>query len=403
VNKHRKAILVLALAQILCLACGLWVRDRFLLATVKWQTENQARAQHDQIPIDPPPQTKQATDSGDSDAQEDVRGRDPQAIAQQATDQPSSNQQIDPGLEHVQAAMPLVMVLTLVWIGGLQAIAAYLVLTRLFNESSRNQEQSRMRLLSREKDLVRTRNAVIFGLAKLAEYRDKETGQHLERIALFATCLTTALRRDPRFRDAISATFVKTIGISSVLHDIGKVGLPDSILCKAGPLTDVERGRMESHTAIGAECIRQIEQRLGNCNFLQMARQIAMCHHERWDGTGYPSGLAGSDIPLAARIVAIVDVYDALVSKRCYKDAMPHEKCVSIILESAGNHLDPALVDVFRRVEPQFWEIASRYADRKPQAKDPPSVQRTIDSKDHDKLISSILDQGEADAYAAAN
>jgi len=365
--KSKKAILVLAAAQILCLACGLWVRDRFLLATIKWQN------------------------------QQPVAGEGVDTAAQ-------ANTSTNDGLEQVRDAMPLVMVLTLLWIGGTQTVAAYLVLTRLLNETSRNQEQSQMRLLSREKDLVRTRNAVIFGLAKLAEYRDKETGQHLERIALFATCLATALRRDPRFRESISATFVKTIGISSVLHDIGKVGLPDSILCKPGPLTPGERKRMEGHTAIGAECIRQIEQRLGDCNFLQMARQIAMHHHERWDGTGYPSGVTGNDIPLAARIVAIVDVYDALVSKRCYKEAMPHESCVAIIMESAGSHLDPTLIEVFRRVEPQFQEIAKRYADRQPTGKveQPAPLQPLNGGRNSDKLIASILEQGEAESYARA-
>lgn len=297
--------------------------------------------------------------------------------------------------------MPIVMVLTVVWIGGLQIIAAYLVLGRLLSETSRNQQQSKMRLLSREKDLVRTRNAVIFGLAKLAEYRDQETGQHLERIALFATCLATALRRDPRFRDRVSTTFVKTIGISSVLHDIGKVGLPDSILCKPGPLTVEERRDMENHTAIGAECIRQIEQRLGDCNFLQMARQIAMSHHERWDGTGYPAGLAGNEIPLAARVVAIVDVYDALVSRRCYKDAMPHDQCVASIVKSAGGHLDPTLVDVFRQVEDQFWEIASRYTDQHQEPNDvSPAAQPIQQNSCNDKMMASILDQGEAEAEA---
>ena len=381
-NKHWKAILVLAVAQVTCLACGLWVRDQFLLATVQWKIKSRVAASE--------PNTAQP-------------GR---AAPQPAEHQTGSSPEVDSsasGLEEVQAVMPLVSVLSLVWIGGLQIIVAYLVLTRLLNESSRNQERSRMRLLSREKDLVRTRNAVIFGLAKLAEHRDKETGQHLERIALFATCLATALRRDSRFRDSISPTFVKTIGISSVLHDIGKVGLPDSILCKQGPLTVGERSQMEHHTAIGAECIRQIEQRLGNCNFLQMARQIAKHHHERWDGTGYPTGLAGREIPLAARVVAVVDVYDALVSKRCYKAAIPHEECVSIIKESAGSHLDPAIIEIFLRIENQFWEIASRYMDRSPsvaeqaRAKHPPK-----DPGVDDKLISSILDQNDTPVLDAA-
>ena len=132
-----------------------------------------------------------------------------------------------------------------------------------------------MRILHREKDLVRTRNAIIFGLAKLADYRDRETGQHLERIALYSTCLASALRSEPEYRDSVSASFVKLIGISSVLHDIGKVAIGDAILRKPGAFDAKERERMQQHVEVGAKCIREIEQRIGSCNFLAMAREIA--------------------------------------------------------------------------------------------------------------------------------
>lgn len=249
------------------------------------------------------------------------------------------------------------------WIGGLQVVASYLVLTLVRNEQTKSERDSQMQLLRSEKDLVRTRNAVIFGLAKLAEYRDQETGQHLERIALYSTRLTKAMRRDPRFRERISPLFVKTIGISAVLHDIGKVAIEDAILRKPGRLEPDEREQMQQHTLVGAECIRQIELRLGNSNFLQTARKIALGHHERWDGSGYPSKIAGEDIPLAARIVAIADIYDALSAKRVYKDAYPHEKCVDIIRSEAGKHLDPAIVDVFLSIEGEIREIAQRFSD----------------------------------------
>ncbi len=195
--------------------------------------------------------------------------------------------------------------------------------------------------LQRYGDLLRTRDAVIFGLAKLAESRDPDTGNHLERIAVYSTRLATVLRRNPRYRRHLTPAFVKLIGISSALHDIGKVGIEDSILLKPGQFEEQERLVMHMHAAIGGKCIREIESRLGRSNFLQMAREIAFCHHERWDGRGYPDGLAGEEIPLAARIVAVADVYDALATKRVYKAAFPHGKCVEMIRAEAGKQFDP--------------------------------------------------------------
>ena len=177
---------------------------------------------------------------------------------------------------------------------------------------------------------------------------------------LYSTLLAKTLRRHARYRQQVTSSFVRLIGISSALHDIGKVGVQDSVLLKPGKLTAEERRVMETHAEIGGQCLRDIERRLGGSNFLQMARQIALAHHERWDGTGYPEGLAGESIPLAARIVAIADVYDALTTRRVYKDACSHERTVEIIAEGAGSHFDPDLVEVFLEIQGKFREIAER-------------------------------------------
>ena len=210
--------------------------------------------------------------------------------------------------------------------------------------------------------LVRTRDAVIFGLAKLADSRDPETGDHLERIAIYSSTLASAVRSHPKYADVVTSNFVRLISISSALHDIGKVGIEDSILLKPGPLTPEERKRMQVHTLIAGECLCQIEHRLGRSNFLQMAREIALAHHERWDGTGYPNGIAGDGIPLAARIVSIADVYDALSSRRVYKDPMPHGQCVDIIREGAGTQFDPQLVEIWLKISDQYRDLAQRYS-----------------------------------------
>ena len=248
------------------------------------------------------------------------------------------------------------------WIAALQAAAAYLVLSGVFTEAARTQLAATGESLKRQKDLLRTRDAVIFGLAKLAESRDPETGNHLERIVLYSTRLAAALQRHPSYRSDVTSTFVKLIGISAALHDIGKVGVRDSVLLKPERLNRSERASMELHAEIGGKCIRDIEVRLGSSNFLQMASQIALSHHERWDGTGYPKGLSGNDIPLAARIVAVCDVYDALSARRIYKSRLPHEQCIQLIRDGAGSHFDPEIVEAFLKIHSEFREIASRYA-----------------------------------------
>lgn len=245
-----------------------------------------------------------------------------------------------------------------IWTIGLQAAVAWILIGRLLGRHQVQEVQSRDEVYQRAQEVIRTRDAVIFGLAKLAESRDPETGHHLERIAAYSTRLSSAIRRHPKYRDSVSVSFVQSIGINSALHDIGKVGIPDHVLLKPGPLSEDELTIMRTHARIGADCIEQIQRRLGESTFLYQAREIALYHHERWDGTGYPFGIHSEEIPLSARIVMIADVYDALTSRRVYKDPYSHAVSIEKIRQGSGRHFDPALVDIFLSIAPQFEEIA---------------------------------------------
>lgn len=253
--------------------------------------------------------------------------------------------------------------LCFVWIAVLQGLSLWLHESRARRARIAAETHFQIRQSKLHADVVRLRDAIIFGLAKLAESRDTDTGHHLERIAAYSTRLAQVLRRIPEFADRVTAPFVQDIGVSSALHDIGKVAVEDAILLKPGALTNEERERMQIHAAVGAQCIEQIGRRLGDANFLELAHEIALHHHERWDGTGYPSGLREAEIPLAARIVAIADVYDALSARRVYKAAFSHDKCVQIIREEAGRHFDPKLVEVFLSIEGDFLRIRQRYSE----------------------------------------
>lgn len=201
---------------------------------------------------------------------------------------------------------------------------------------------------------VETRSAVIFGLAKLAESRDDQTGEHLDRIRQYVLILA---REMANTHPEITPEFIETLAETSSLHDIGKVGIPDSVLLNPGKLTDEQRKVIRKHPLIGGDTLLAIKQRWGDDPFLVTACEVAFSHHERWDGTGYPFGLAGEDIPLAGRIVALADVYDALTSRRVYKDAMTHEQASRIILAGEGTHFDPAVVRAFVNQEAAFKKI----------------------------------------------
>ena len=262
----------------------------------------------------------------------------------------------------LRKSLPVISALTVVWTCALIGMTAYVISVRPGGGNDRQNARKATEAFRRAQSLVRTRDAVIFGMAKLAESRDLETGDHLERISVYSTILASSLRRHPKFRQDVTPAFIRLIGISSALHDIGKVGIPDSILLKPGPLTDAERRVMQTHAVIGGHCLGEIEERLGGSNFLQMARDIVLGHHERWDGAGYPNGVSGTAIPLAARIVGIVDVYDALSSKRVYKAALPHDQCVEIIRNEAGKQFDPDLVEAWLRVADRFGAASQQSA-----------------------------------------
>ena len=202
-----------------------------------------------------------------------------------------------------------------------------------------------------------SRLGTILGLAKLAEYRDEDTGFHLERMREYSRVLAASLMDGTEYKEHVNQEYVNDIYHSAILHDIGKVWVKDSILLKPGRLNEEEFAHIQEHTTKGGNIIRDIEHQIGTPTYLELGREIAYSHHEKWDGSGYPQGLQGEDIPLCARIVAVADVYDALTSKRPYKKAFSHEKAVSIISEGRGSHFDPALVDAFLKINSEFDRI----------------------------------------------
>jgi len=200
------------------------------------------------------------------------------------------------------------------------------------------------------------RNSLIFGLAKLADYRDTDTGRHLERICRYCELIAIEIR--PLFQE-IDDGWIERLKLASSMHDIGKVGIADRVLLKPGSLDDSERAEMEQHVRIGADTLRAIKERVGEDELLAMAIDVTLQHHEKVNGTGYPAGLKQAEISLAARIVALADVYDALTSDRVYKKAMRHEEAAAIIRKSRGSHFDPMVVDAFVRREAEFAKVCA--------------------------------------------
>jgi putative two-component system response regulator len=210
---------------------------------------------------------------------------------------------------------------------------------------------------------LETRELLIFALAKLAESRDSDTGAHLERVRTYSRIIGEHLLRQPKYRDQVNPEFVRLIYLTSPLHDIGKVAVPDQILLKPGPLTEEEFEVMKTHTTRGAETLDAALKQYPSARFLRMARDIAASHHEWYDGSGYPRGLAGQAIPLSARIVALADAYDALTSRRVYKDAFTHEKARSAVIKGRGTHFDPDVVDAFLENEAKFVAVQQSLSD----------------------------------------
>ncbi len=220
-------------------------------------------------------------------------------------------------------------------------------------------------LRERTKEVQVTQDVTILTLASLAETRDNETGAHIMRTQRYVRALAEYLAKNPEYEDFLTESNIDLLFKSAPLHDIGKVGVRDSILLKPGKLTNEEFEEMKRHTEYGKAAIAEGEKILGTNSFLGFAGEIAYTHHEKWDGSGYPRGLGGEDIPLSGRLMALADVYDALISKRVYKEAFSHEKTKEIIIQGREKHFDPSVVDAFIGIEQTFIDIAANFSDKK--------------------------------------
>ncbi len=216
----------------------------------------------------------------------------------------------------------------------------------------------------RTQEVSAIQDVTILAMASLAETRDNETGNHIRRTQNYVKALAEELRTHPRFSAYLTEHNITMLFKSAPLHDIGKVGIPDCILLKPGRLTADEFAIMKTHTTLGRDAIAHAERSLGtDVEFLRIAKEIALSHQEKWDGSGYPQGLRAEDIPVSARLMALADVYDALISRRVYKDPMPHAKAVEIIEQGRGSHFDPDIVDAFLNIHGSFNTIALAFAD----------------------------------------
>ena len=222
------------------------------------------------------------------------------------------------------------------------------------------------RLVSSKQEVIAAQAATITAFCALAEARDNETGNHIRRTQHYVRLLAEALREHPRFSDQLNEEVIQLLFKSAPLHDVGKVATPDAILLKQGKLTPEEWAIMQRHCESGRDAILQAERAFGGVSdesFLLYAAEIAYGHHERWDGRGYPQGIAGDAIPLSARLMAVADVYDALISRRVYKPPFPHEQAIAMIIAERGRHFDPDIVDALQQIAGDFAGIASSFRD----------------------------------------
>ncbi len=216
----------------------------------------------------------------------------------------------------------------------------------------------------RTREISAIQDVTILAMASLAETRDSDTGNHIRRTQFYIKALAEKLKTHPRFGYFLSDETIDLLFKSAPLHDIGKVGIPDRILLKPGRFTPDEFEIMKTHTTLGRDAIEHAEKRLGvQVEFLHLAKEIAYSHQEKWDGSGYPTGAGGDDIPISARLMAVADVYDALISRRVYKEGMSHEKAMAIMVEGKGLHFDPDVADALVELQEEFRAIAARFAD----------------------------------------
>jgi putative two-component system response regulator len=243
-------------------------------------------------------------------------------------------------------------------------VKTHLLLKSFRDQLARQNEILEEKIQDRTKQLNNLQDVTIVAMGALAESRDPETGNHIRRTQAYVKTLAKALAKTPKYQAVLQPDIITAMYKSAPLHDIGKVGISDDILFKPGRLTEEEFEEMKKHTVYGRDAIAAAERALGVAdNFLIFAKEIAYSHQEKWDGSGYPLGLSGEDIPLSARIMALSDVYDALISKRVYKPAFSHEKAKNIICEGRGSHFEPLLVDTFLTIAEDFKNIANQHKD----------------------------------------
>ena len=240
-----------------------------------------------------------------------------------------------------------------------------LVKARVRNQIDLKQYRDHLEQLvgERTRELSLTQDATIFTVANLAETRDPDTGAHIWRTQQYVRTLALHLAASPRYAAALTPPDIDLLYKSAPLHDIGKIGIADHILLKPGTLTPEEFEEMKKHSIIGWQALNRTVQLLGSNSFLRYACEIALTHHEKWDGSGYPQGLSGEAIPLSGRLMAVADVYDALISHRPYKKPLPHAEAAALIIEGRGHHFDPAIIDVFIVLEAEFQQISERVID----------------------------------------
>lgn len=241
----------------------------------------------------------------------------------------------------------------------LARVAAHIKIRRMQVEMEDYNQRLQEQVQKQVKEITDSQLATILALAKLAESRDDDTGDHLERVQSFAGILAEKLAETNAYKSKVTPEFTKNLYYACSLHDIGKVAIPDHVLLKPGKLCAEEFEIMKTHADLGARTLESVYEKYPNNDLIKMGIAIARHHHERWDGTGYPDGLAGEDIPLSARIMSIADVYDALRSERCYKAPIPQDKVLEIIAEGRGSQFDPVLVDAFMEVEKAFNKIVN--------------------------------------------
>jgi putative two-component system response regulator len=220
-------------------------------------------------------------------------------------------------------------------------------------------------LLNEKQNVIAVQGATITALCTLAEMRDNETGNHIRRTQNYIKVLAEQLLDHPRFKSELNDEVIELLFKSAPLHDIGKVGIPDAILQKPGKLTEDEWAIMKRHAEFGRNALAQAEKDFGeSIGFLRLAQEIAFGHHEKWDGSGYPLGLVGESIPMSARLMAVADVYDALISRRVYKPPFSHAQAITMLVDGCGTHFDPDIINALKTIELKFSEIAEAFRDK---------------------------------------